>query len=748
MKSERGRLCRSVFLFSLCTLLLCAAMSLAQEDDRIEQGHSIGKVSTQGNLITLELNDGALGKVNVFDLVGHTVHFTRDGSRYRVESGVLQWDSDFGSEILGSEVTLHQFAFPFSGQSWNSFHVGTTGSIRFGTTEREDSPFRGSPGDGGVSIGRFDPLAEAAGTIIDRAPAICVFFKPRMSGPHFAKELSDRVVITWDLTEPFGNIQDFTWFKTVNRFQAVLHRDGSIDMSYKDLAAKDAIVGVYPALTGPERDLISLRAEPHPDLPAHLDVRNLRLSVVDGALLRATLETRGPIMAEGDKTIDGITYRVLFNAKSSPPTGNDNPMLAWTIVGLSRYVRSPRYVAFGSGTLRKVKVAGNTITVEGILPSEFRGVEQVSVSAEVGTRGNAEPVERMSPRIVKLTEIRDPEVHFSSLTRGDGPFAVLYEAFHYLSLPRPQDLSCTVIKALGDKFDFLAYYSDFRIDNQEAGTPSDGPKAGNVQGTGEGQHDMEAYCSRGRFQWEYVQPVYVDSNQMQERPPEGAPVGSDHDITFYIHQLEESSPDHKIRAYNYAMSQLGHEMGHRWSAFASAKINGETIVLGPVHWARGLQAPVAFPYQRPTEASAMGGGVWQDNFDGTYTQLDDDYYVPATGYSYLDLYMMGLISPAEVPDFFILRNLVPAGRDANGRPVFKADRTKVTIRDVIAAEGPRIPDVDHSQRNFNTGMVLVVEHEHTPSRELVDRTNAIRERWIDYWETTTGHRASMTVTPQ
>jgi len=49
-----------------------------------------------------------------------------------------------------------------------------------------------------------------------------------------------------------------------------------------------------------------------------------------------------------------------------------------------------------------------------------------------------------------------------------------------------------VITALGDKFDFLAYYSDFRIDNQEAGTPSDGPKAGNVLGTGEGQHVLEA----------------------------------------------------------------------------------------------------------------------------------------------------------------------------------------------------------------------------------------------------------------
>jgi len=89
-----------------------------------------------------------------------------------------------------------------------------------------------------------------------------------------------------------------------------------------------------------------------------------------------------------------------------------------------------------------------------------------------------------------------------------------------------------------------------------------------------------------------------------------------------------------------------------------------------------------------TEASAMGGGVWQDNTDGTYTQLDDDYYVPATGWSYLDLYLMGLAAPAEVPDFFILRNLVPAGRDANGHPIFPVVRA-----------GRRSPALDRMSRN-------------------------------------------------
>jgi hypothetical protein len=33
----------------------------------------------------------------------------------------------------------------------------------------------------------------------------------------------------------------------------------------------------------------------------------------------------------------------------------------------------------------------------------------------------------------------------------------VYEAFHYMKPPRAVDLTCTVINALGDKFDMLAY---------------------------------------------------------------------------------------------------------------------------------------------------------------------------------------------------------------------------------------------------------------------------------------------------
>ncbi len=577
MRSARG--------FWICGLAAALTAQLPAQGTQKKPGRSIGSIATQGNLIVMTLDDGGLGTSNLFDLAGRTVRFTPDGPGYRVETTPLKWDSDFGKPA-GAQVTLRNFEFPFSGKSWNSFFVGLTGSIAFG----------GAPG--GVRLARYDQLREAARNLVNTTPAICVFLKPRMSGPRYVKELADRVVITWSLTEPYGNIQDFTWTPTVNRFQAVLGKDGSVEMSYNEMAAKDAIVGLYPLVTGGK--------------PA-----------------------------------------------------------------------------------------------------------------------------------------KEPEVHFSALTEADGPFLVVYESFHYLRVPEMRDLSCTVINSLGDKFDFLAYYSDFRVDNPEAGTPSDGPLGGGpaggaVTGIGAAQGDLASYCTQGRFQWEFVQPVYVGSNQMQERPPEGLTDTNKGNIATYARQLGERTPDGKMLPFNYAISQIAHEMGHRWGAFVSAKVNGETIPLGPVPWATGLHAPVVFPYQRPLEASAMGGGVWQDNFDGTFTQLDDDYYVPATGWSHLDLYLMGLIAPSEVPDFFILRNLFAAGQDTNGHPIFKADRTKVTIEDVIATAGPRLPDVDHSQKKFNTGMVLIVEHGKKPSPELIERTNGIRKQWIDYWDTTTGHRSLMT----
>lgn len=590
-----------ILLHVLFALVFTYHQAIGQNSET--PGRSIGKVSVSGDLIVIELDSAVLGQPNLFDLVGKTLRFSPVGSKYKVKNDTLHWDTNFGVELIGSDVKLKQFTFPFSGQRWSSFSVGMAGSIRFGPPiNASDVDAYGRP-DGGIAaaIGRFDRLNDIGPRLGEHAPAICVFLKPRLSGKRYLRELADRVIITWELSEPFGSYLDFSWFPTTNLFQAVLYRDGSIEMSYKTMAVKDGIVGIYPTLS---------------------------------------------------------------------------------------------------------------------------------------------PTDRVQ------------SVDLSGLNSKNGPFVAIYESFHYLQPPRPEDLSCTVIQALGDKFDFLAYYSDFRFDSQEASSPSDGPIGGHVTGIGDTKHDqskpvLESRCTGGRFQLGFYQPIFVGANQMQDYPPANAPVDNPKNISFYTSQLTQASHDRKPRPYNYAIGHLGHEISHRWSAYATARVNGETISLGMwPHWDTGLETRVAYPYSLPLEASTQGGSAWQDNMDGTFTQLRNGFFVPASGYSYLDLYLMGLIDTAEVPEFYIVRSLEINGTDAIGRPIYKGRRMKITIQDVIAAEGPRLPDVNHSQRHFNTGIAVIAEHGRKPSAELILRANGIRREWIDYWAIATGHRSSMTVNPR
>jgi len=147
----------------------------------------------------MELDEGALGHENLFDLGRHSIRFTPGPAGYRVENLPLQWDADFGQKLTDPKVALHNFSFPFSRKNWDSLSVGVTGSIRFGEPDRSPGFGFGSgpaPRDqGGVSIGRFDPLSEAASNLVNTVPAICVFFKPRMSGDRYVKELADRLVV-------------------------------------------------------------------------------------------------------------------------------------------------------------------------------------------------------------------------------------------------------------------------------------------------------------------------------------------------------------------------------------------------------------------------------------------------------------------------------------------------------------------------------------------------------------------------
>ncbi len=582
---------------------------------------------------------------------------------------------------------------------------------------------------------RYPTLQTVGRTFINAIPGIAAFVRvsvDQRSVQRYVKELADRVIVTWTMSETVGGIQAFTWTPTVNRIQASLHKNGVIELSYNDVSARDAVVGVFPEVTaGVEKRLRSVSGDDNASVAPNLDLESATFSSIDDLFFKVTIGTRGAVIPVGDPALDGVTYRIAID-KGASTTNFAKAPVVWTIRGVSqqrgggRGPATPRYIVSGEGAEPDVTVAGNTISLKGILPTELAGAAQISVRIETAAGMPSPAADFLTSSSIPLSGLQSPEVDLSAATKEHGPFRVAYEGFHWAEIPRAQDVACSIITALGDKFDFIASYSDFRVDNPEGGTPSTGPRGGNVSGIGTNTNGLENYCSKGQLQWMYVEPVSTAAVQIQER-----------------------SPDGRMTDYNYAMSQIGHELGHRWAADARALVNGETILLGPVHWATGVHLPAAFTYSNPVEADAMGGSTWKDNGDGTYTQLDRDYYSPAKGYSWLGLYLMGLAKPEEVRPFFILRNLQRTGQqDANGHPIFRGEKTVITIQDILAAMGPRVPDFDHAQKKFNTAVVVLTMPGKQPTKELISSANNIAEHWIAYWSKTTGGRSTMSVTPK
>ncbi len=186
-------------------------------------------------------------------------------------------------------------------------------------------------------------------------------------------------------------------------------------MSYDQLNARDGIVGLYPLVnTGAEKPLATLHGEENHAVAPHLDIRDLKVAAVDGLFLKVTLETRGPVLPEGDPGLTGLAYRVYLDAKK--PVGNSEgksgTRVVWTVRAFGRPgpdgARNSRYIAFGPGVSREVKTGGNTISIEGPLPPAFKNARQIYVSADVVASGSPAAVTGVAAQPVLLSRYPNP----------------------------------------------------------------------------------------------------------------------------------------------------------------------------------------------------------------------------------------------------------------------------------------------------------------------------------------------------
>lgn len=189
---------------------------------------------------------------------------------------------------------------------------------------------------------------------------------------------------------------------------------------------------------------------------------------------------------------------------------------------------------------------------------------------------------------------------------------------------------------------------------------------------------------------------------------------------------------------------FGQEFMHRWGSFVNVSLaeTDTNALLGrdSAHWSYFFHTP----------NSPMEGNTWVDQGDGTWRT---DYLSEST-YSNLDLYLMGLVGPEEVeeqtlllvdeaeasaigvteastPQYFAC---VQGGPAYCGDPVFNATPVYFGIDDIIAAEGPRVPAAEDSQRSFRMAFLVLGLQADVLDAETLNNVDAVRQAFETGWE--------------
>lgn len=198
------------------------------------------------------------------------------------------------------------------------------------------------------------------------------------------------------------------------------------------------------------------------------------------------------------------------------------------------------------------------------------------------------------------------------------------------------------------------------------------------------------------------------------------------------------------------------ELSHVWGPAARVPAtdagSSDELIGFPFHWSFWMDAG----------GSPAGGNRWKDNGDGTFSTLPQK--PSEMTYSMLDLYLMGLADPSEVPPFGVLEGAAPPAdvKDPfTGGPLTKASfprfgdtpvtvkatRRALTIDDVIAANGPRVPARKDSPHAFKLGVVLMVGKD--ASNDEITRAEAAMDslapKLAPAFERATRGRATMEV---
>lgn len=185
------------------------------------------------------------------------------------------------------------------------------------------------------------------------------------------------------------------------------------------------------------------------------------------------------------------------------------------------------------------------------------------------------------------------------------------------------------------------------------------------------------------------------------------------------------------------MTLIGHESGHLFLALASVRDPLNPLarpMLGTqnAHWSFNFNS-----------GFAAGG---QPDY-GQRPGATNRFLTVATvqGYSPLDQYLMGFRPAAEVPSTFLVKGSQYSNSTFPQVGIsIRGERQDISVDDVIAAEGQRIPDSTVAQRQFRTAFIMIVPEGSTPNAADIAQLEVYRAEFERYYPSAAGQRAFLT----
>jgi hypothetical protein len=694
--ASRKRFRRRAVAIVFYSLALLVGLLRAPAQTEADFSSNPGETDATNFVVPVAL-DGLVSKAaNLFDLEGKSLRFTPQGDgSYTIEllpdattmacNRVLQDDDaepDGPFQAKGWAVRL-PFSFPFGGKTWSKIYVNRNGNLSFAKHEGAYWPQRDPWPDGGMRSMAATIDSNAAAGLEQMIAVLWAPYEPNPAVSEVRLEAQDNcLAVTWHVVRSYAG-QVVAGPCT---FQVRLYPTGVIEMAYLKVPEKDGIVGLFTGLpvNGP-----LLEHWQHSHSAADPSVAIASADIYDaGSTLKFVLsmKTDAPLhVAQGM-----LAYRCLFKVngylEQVATNVTDKPF------GSSSLGATPHTAGYA--------IHGKTVEIY-VSKVAFAGCDKIYPGWNVtwwGLPGRFDQSPADLRPGVDLTKVTPGETDLSST--HDARSGNIFEVFHYSEVTKKADrLLKEIYQQLPPDDDIALVFTDFRIDDLYGQGGGAWHVNFPIQGIGGGADQPRSTKELGSTKLQInIANVWV-----------GAPL------------FAESGTDPEGRHwFNYALGVkwIAHESTHRWGMTLVTRNphTDQQVDLGDSvgHWIEGMNTPALFPMgghylDHPSPGpSIMGGSVWQENPDGTFSKDNYPFGAPG-GYTALDLYIMGFLPPDKVPDTFVLTNLQDLG---DGR--YSGTKLRVRIQDIISVMGPRLPASADAQRIFHMKLYLV----HEPGRDV------------------------------